>query len=100
MIHKKTSKSFLIELIKNYRNNFKIIFFVTRPKKSIMVTKVFFWQDCFGIFHFWTFFLSIFEIPKILCSKNIKKFTSGVGNFLSLFCKIYLDFSRETYNFL
>jgi len=52
----------------------KIIFLVSRPKKSIMVTKVFFLQDCFGIFDFWTFFLSIFEIPKILSPKNIENF--------------------------
>ena len=65
---------------KNYRNKMKIIFLVTRPKKSIMVTKVYFLQDRFGDFDFWTFFLSIFEIPKILSPKNIEKF--GVFNIL------------------
>ena len=68
----------------------KIIFLVTRPKKTIMVTKAFFLQDCFGIFDFWTFFLSIFKIPKILCPKIKKNFTSGVGNF---FGPIFTDFS-------
>jgi len=38
-----------------------------------MVTKVAFLGKVFGHFNFWTFFLSIFEIPKILCSKNIGK---------------------------
>ena len=73
MIHKKTSKPFSEKYFKNYGNKIKIIFLVTRPKKSIMVTKVYFLQDCFEIFDFWTFFLSIFEIPKILSPKNIEK---------------------------
>jgi hypothetical protein len=67
----------------------KIIFLVSLPKKTIMVIKAFFLQDCFRDFDFWTFFLSIFEIPKILCPKINKNFTSGVGNFFGL---IFADF--------
>ena len=51
----------------------KIIFLATRPKKLFMVTKVIFLQDCLRDFDFWTFFLSIFEIPKILSPKNKEK---------------------------
>jgi hypothetical protein len=38
-----------------------------------MVTECCFLGKVFGHFNFWTFFLSIFENPKILCSKNIEK---------------------------
>jgi len=38
-----------------------------------MVTECCFLGKVFGLFDFWTFFLSIFENPKILCSKNIGK---------------------------
>jgi hypothetical protein len=38
-----------------------------------MVTQVQLLARLFRIFDFWTFFLSIFENPKILCSKNIGK---------------------------
>jgi len=38
-----------------------------------MVTQPLFLARLFRIFDFWTFFLSIFENPKILCSKNIEK---------------------------
>ena len=56
----------------------KIIFSVTLPKKSIMVTDERFLRDCFGIFDFWTFFLSIFEIPKKVLRK-IKIFCTTRG---------------------
>jgi hypothetical protein len=70
----------------------KIIFLATRPKKSIMVTKVIFLQDCFGIFDFWTFFLSIFKIPKILCPKIKKNFTPCVGIFFGSIFAIFITF--------
>ena len=54
----------------------KIIFSVSLPKNSIMVTDERFLRDCFGFFDFWTFFLSIFEIPKKVLRKNFKFFTT------------------------
>jgi len=38
-----------------------------------MVTDHAFLSKVFGVFDFWTFFLSIFEIPKILCPKIFGK---------------------------
>ena len=38
-----------------------------------MVTDHAFLGKVFGHFDFWTFFLSIFENPKILCSKKYEK---------------------------
>jgi len=64
----------------------KIIFSVTLPKNSIMVSDERFLRDCFGIFDFWTFFLSIFENPKKVLRKNLKFFTThGVPLFGPIF---------------
>jgi hypothetical protein len=38
--------------------------------------------NCLRHFDFWTFFLSIFEIPKKVLTKKKKRITSGVGTFL------------------
>ena len=74
----------------------KIIFSVTLPKNSIMVSDKRFLRDCFGFFDFWTFFLSIFEIPKKVLHKIFKFFTTRGVPFFDLFFRFSLHFSSTT----